>query len=272
MGGALTETKIHPSAVIEDGAQIGPGSVIGPFCHIGPGVEIGACCALRAHVVIAGRTRIGQGVRIFPFASLGAPSQDIKANLAEGALTVGDGCVIREGVTINAGVGSGTRLGPGCVLLAAAHVAHDCILGAAVILSNQTLLGGHVVLGDHVVIGGATAVHQHVRIGDHAFVGGLAGVEGDVIPFGLAGGNRARLFGLNRIGLRRRGFAPDRIARLSLAYRELFGAGSMEPLRLRIDAIAGTSGDDPDVATLLDFLRAPTSRPLCAPHARGETA
>lgn len=264
--------KIHPSAVIEDGAKIGHDSVIGPFCHIGPDVEIGAACELRAHVVVAGQTKIGQGVRIFPFASLGAPSQDIKANLAEGTLTVGDGCVIREGVTINSGVGAGTRVGPRCVLLAAAHVAHDCSLGASVILSNQTLLGGHVVLGDHVVIGGATAVHQYVRIGDHAFVGGLAGVEGDVIPFGLAGGNRARLFGLNRVGLRRRAFSAERIARLALAYRSLFRSETPQPLRERIDAIASTQGADPDVALLLAFLRTPSSRPLCAPNPRGEPA
>lgn len=264
--------KIHPSAVIEDGAKIAHDSVIGPFCHIGPNVEIGAACELRAHVVVAGQTKIGQGVRIFPFASLGAPSQDIKANLAEGTLTVGDGCVIREGVTINAGVGAGTHVGPGCVLLAAAHVAHDCSLGASVILSNQTLLGGHVVLGDHVVIGGATAVHQYVRIGDHAFVGGLAGVEGDVIPFGLAGGNRARLFGLNRVGLRRRAFSAERIARLALTYRSLFRSETTHPLRERIEAIASMQGADPDVAHLLAFLRAPSSRPLCAPDPRGQPA
>ena len=269
--GGLRAT-IHPTAAIEAGAIIGPGTTIGPFCHIGAGVEIGADCRLRAHVVVAGRTRIGRGVDVFPFASLGAPSQDIKAALAEGALTIGDGCVIREGVTINAGAGVGTCVGRGCVLLAAAHVAHDCMLGAHVILSNQTLLGGHVVLGDYVVIGGATAVHQYVRIGAHAFIGGLAGVEGDVIPFGLAGGNRARLVGLNRVGLQRRGFEPARIGRLAEVFRRLFRGPGATPLRARVDEIAATCGADPDLALLLDFLRAPSSRPLCAPLLRGERA
>ncbi|RNJ49327.1 acyl-ACP--UDP-N-acetylglucosamine O-acyltransferase [Methylocystis hirsuta] len=262
--------SVHPSSVVEDGARLGAGVAIGPFCHIGAGVEIGDGATLLSHVVVGGRTRIGARARIFPFAAVGLPSQDFKAALAQGALTIGDDCVIREGVTINAGAGEGTRIGARCVFLAASHVAHDCRLGDDVILSNQVLLGGHVEIGDHAMIGGATAVHQHVRIGAHAFVGGLSGVEGDVVPFALASGNRAHLFGLNRVGLQRRGFAPERIERLRRAYRLLF-AREARPLSERIDCLSRDFAGDADIAAIVEFLRAPSTRPLCAPRARAES-
>jgi UDP-N-acetylglucosamine acyltransferase len=261
--------SVHPTAIVEPGARLAGDVVVGPFCHIGPAVEIGAGAVLQSHVVVGGRTVLGARARVFPFVSIGAPSQDIKAALAEGEATIGADCLIREGVTINAGVGPGTRVGDGCVLLAYAHVAHDCRLGAGVLLANQVLLGGHVEIGDHASIGGGTAVHQFVRIGDHAFVGGLAGVEGDVIPFGLAGGNRAHLFGINVVGLRRRGFDADRVSALRGAYRRLFGPARPDALSARV---AAEAGDDPDVARILDFLRAPARRPLCAPRARGGDA
>lgn len=263
---------LHPSCVVEPGARLGEGVVVGPFCHIGADVEIGAGSRLTSHVVVAGRTRIGARARIFPFAAVGLPSQDLKAGLVEGALAIGEDCVMREGVTINAGVGAGTRIGARCAFLAYSHVAHDCRLGDDVILSNQVLLGGHVEIGDCVMIGGATAVHQNVRIGAHAFIGGLAGVEGDVVPFALAGGNRAHLFGLNLVGLRRRGFSSERIERLRVAYRLLFGRDDARVLSERIDALARDFGDDANVGALLDFLRSPATRPLCAPRARGESA
>lgn len=262
------DPSVHPSSVVEDGARLGAGVAVGPFCHIGPGVEIGDGAALHSHVVVSGRTRIGARTQVFPFAAVGLPSQDIKAELAEGALTIGDDCVIREGATINAGVGEGTRIGARCVFLASSHVAHDCRLGDGVILSNQVLLGGHVEIGDHAMIGGATAVHQNVRIGAHAFVGGLSGVEGDIIPFALASGNRAHLFGLNRVGLQRRGFATDRIERLRRAYELLFARDDARVLSERIDALALDFGGDADVAAIVEFLRAPGARQLCAPRAR----
>ncbi|WP_036280298.1 acyl-ACP--UDP-N-acetylglucosamine O-acyltransferase [Methylocystis sp. ATCC 49242] len=263
---------LHPTAIVEDGARLHDGVVIGPFCHIGASVEIGAGAVLQSHVVISGRTRIGAGARIFPFVSIGTPSQDLKAALAEGAVTIGDDCVVREGVTINAGVGAGTLVGARCVFLAYSHVAHDCRLGEGVVLSNQALLGGHVEIGDHAMIGGGTAVHQNVRIGAHVFIGGLAGVEGDVIPFGLAGGNRAHLFGVNLVGVRRRGFSNERIARLREAYRRLFARDDARALTERIDEVAAAFAGDADVAQIIDFLRAPSTRPLCAPRARGDDA
>jgi UDP-N-acetylglucosamine acyltransferase len=264
---------IHPTAIIETGARLQDGVVVGPFCHIGANVEIGAESFLHSHVVVAGCAMIGARARIYPFASIGAPSQDLKAALAEGALSIGEDCTIREGVTINSGVGAGTRIGDGCAFLAYSHVAHDCRLGDGVVLANQVLLGGHVELGDHVSIGGATAVHQNVRIGEHAFVGGLAGVEGDVIPFGLAGGNRANLFGVNVVGLRRRGFSTVRIAQLRDAYRMLFAdeedGGTFSG---RLDDLDRAAARNADAAKIVAFLRAPAQRPLCAPRRRGECA
>lgn len=264
--------SVHPSAIVERGALLQDDVVVGPFCHIGAGVEIGAGSALQSHVVVVGRTQIGARARVFPFVSIGAPSQDLKAGLAEGVLNVGDDCVVREGVTLNSGVGEGTRIGARCVFLAYSHVAHDCRIGEGVVLANHVLLGGHVEIGDGAVVGGATAVHQNVRIGAHAFVGGLAGVEGDVIPFGLAGGNRAHLFGVNVVGLRRRGFSGARIAQLREAYRRLFGGDDARPLSERLEHVAAAFRGDADVAMIVDFLRGPSRRPLCAPRARGAGA
>jgi UDP-N-acetylglucosamine acyltransferase len=262
--------RAHPSAVIEPGARVSANVVIGPFCHIGPQVELADGCELLSHVVIRGATRIGPHARIFPFATIGARSQDMKAGENEGRLVVGAHCTIREGVTINAGTRSGgeeTRVGDHCVLLAYCHIAHDCRVGAHVVLSNNVLVGGHVELGDHVVVGGGSAVHQHVRIGAHAFVAGLSGVEGDVPPFALAGGNRAHLFGLNLVGLRRRHFSDERIGRLRQAYKVLF-AGAPAPLAERVQKMLALDATDEDLVALANFLSVSSSRPLCAPRAR----
>lgn len=264
--------SIHPLAVVEPGARLGAGAVVGPFCHVGAEVELADDVRLVSHVVVCGRARLGAGARVFPFAVVGSPTQDLKSAGDEGTLEIGEGCVVREGVTINAGTRAGggeTRIGKNCAFLAYSHVAHDCRIGENVVLSNNVLLGGHVEIGDHAMIGGGTAVHQRARIGAHAFVAGLSGLEGDVIPYGLAGGNRAHLFGLNLVGLRRRGFSPERISRLRAAYRLIFGgetgaAGVV--FADRIEAAANAYGGDADVATLIDFLREPSERPLCAPR------
>jgi len=269
--------SIHPLALVESGARLHEGVAVGPYCRVGAEAELGAGARLESHVVVAGRTRIGAGARIFSFAVVGSPSQDLKSAADGGTLTIGDGCLIREGVTINAGSFAGggeTLIGDHCAFLAHCHVAHDCRLGDHVVLSNGVLLGGHVEIGDHVMIGGGTAVHQLARIGAHAFVAGLSGLEGDLIPFGLAGGNRANLFGLNLVGLRRRGFSGERIARLRAAYRLLFlrekGAAEIV-LSERIEAVANAYGGDDDVESLIAFLRAPSNRPLCAPRASRPT-
>lgn len=265
---------VHPSAVLEAGARLGEGVVIGPFCHIGGEVELGDRAHLVSHVVLTGRTRIGADAEIHPFASLGAAAQDLKSRGEAGTLVIGRGCLVREGVTINAGTPAGggqTRVGDDCAFLAYSHVGHDCRIGDGVTLSNTVLLGGHVRIGDHAAIGGATVVHQRVRIGAQAFVAGLSGLEGDLVPFGLAGGNRAHLFGLNLVGLRRRGFSDARLALLREAFRRLFpqGAGA-ETLAARIETVARDFSGAEDVEALIAFLRAERERPLCAPRpARG---
>ena len=265
-----SSARIHPSAVVEDGARLGDGVVVGPFCHIGAEIELGDRSRLVSHVVLSGRARIGADAEIHPFASLGAPAQDLKSKGQAGALVIGRRCVVREGVTINAGTpadGGETRIGDDCAFLAYSHVGHDCRIGDGVVLSNNVLLGGHVRIGDHAAIGGATVVHQRVCIGAQAFVAGLSGLEGDLVPFGLAGGNRAHLFGLNLVGLRRRGFADSRLAVLRAAFRRLFPsqAGS-QVLAQRIETVARDFAGVEDVEAVLDFLRAERARPLCAPR------
>lgn len=269
--------RAHPTSVVEEGARLGEGVFVGPFCHLGPNVKIGAGAELVSHVVVLGHTHIGAGARIFPFASVGARSQDLKSQDDAGRLEIGANCVVREGVTINAGTRAGggeTKIGADCAFLANSHVAHDCQIGDGVVLSNAVLLGGHVQIGDHAMIGGGTAVHQHVRIGAHVFVGGLAGVEGDVPPYGLAGGNRAHLFGLNVVGLRRRAFSEARIARLREAYRLLFGADDRSENTVfaeRLETVARVFADEDDIAPLLAFMRESSARPLCAPRRRARS-
>lgn len=264
--------RIHPSAIVESGARLGHGVVVGPFCHVGADVELGAGVELVSHVVLAGRTRIGADAKIHPFASIGAEAQDLKSRGEAGVLRIGRACIIREGVTVNVGTlagGGETRIGDACALLAYSHVGHDCRIGDGVVLANHVLLGGHVRLGDHAAIGGASVVHQHVRIGAHAYVGGLSGLEGDLVPFGLAGGNRAHLFGLNLVGLRRRGFSDERLSVLRAAFQLLFmgeEAASETVLAERIDIAAREFSGVNDVETLVDFLRADRARPLCAPR------
>src|SRR5271169_5130043 len=195
----MTNT-IHPSAVTEDGARLGAGVEIGPFCHVGSQAKLGDGVRLISHVSLAGDTTVGARTVIYPFASIGHPPQDLKYRGEPVRLTIGEDCVIREGVTMNtgtAGGGSETLVGPRCVFLAHSHVAHDCKLGNDVLLSNNVMLGGHCQIGDFAIFSGGSAAHQFVRIGAHAFVGGLTGVENDVIPYGIALGNRASPAGLN---------------------------------------------------------------------------
>ena len=258
---------IHPSAVIENGARLGEGVSIGPFCHVGPDVTLGDGVALLSHVVVAGRTTIGTRTRIFPFASIGHQPQDLKFHGEASTLTIGDDCLIREGVTINPGTEAGgleTTVGHRCVFLANSHVAHDCRLGDNVILSNNVMLAGHTRIGDFVILGGGAAVHQFVRIGSHAFVGGLAGVENDVIPYGMALGNRAYLAGLNLVGLKRRGFAREAIHDLRRAYRLLFAAEVT--LKERVEDVAGEFADHPQVHEILDFIREGGDRAIVTPR------
>lgn len=260
--------SIHPGAVVESGARLGTGVEIGPFCHVGPQVVLGDGVRLVSHVSVAGDTEIGARTRIYPFAAIGHPPQDLKYRGEPVRLRVGEDCLIREGVTMNPGTeggGSETIVGPRCVFLANAHVAHDCRLGEGIILSNNVMLAGHCQIGDSVIISGGAAAHQFVRIGAHAFIGGLAGVEHDVIPFGMALGNRASLAGLNVVGLKRRGFSHEEIHELRRAYKQLFE--SKGSLRERVEDLASAYPDQPAVQQIVAFLREGGDRQVCVPRA-----
>ena len=260
-------TKIHPSAVIEDGASLSETVEIGAFCHVGPNVVLGDKVVLHSHVVVGGRTQIGDGCALFPFTSIGLPPQDLKYRGEPSELIIGSGNVIREHVTMNPGTEGGgmvTRVGNNCLFMSGTHVAHDCIVGDHVIMANNATLGGHVTLGNHVIMGGLSACHQFVRVGAHAMVGGMSGIEHDLIPYGLAFGNRARLTGLNLIGLKRRGFSRQDIQTLRTAYRLLFA--NEGTLAERLADAAGLYEASVPAMDVIDFMREESSRQILQPR------
>ncbi|MBP5855466.1 acyl-ACP--UDP-N-acetylglucosamine O-acyltransferase [Marivibrio halodurans] len=259
--------EIHPTAIVDPKADIADDVHIGPYCIVGPDVVLGAGVRLRSHVVVEGRTRIGAGTEIYPFASIGLPPQDLKYKGEPSELVIGSGNRIREYVTMNPGTEGGgmlTKVGDNCLFMASAHVAHDCRVGDGVIMANNATLAGHVVVGDHVIIGGLSAVHQFVRIGHQAMIGGMSGVENDVIPFGSVMGERANLCGLNIIGLKRRGFEKNQIHALRAAYKALFAAEA-GTLGERVEAIAKTYEDVPAVGELVSFIREGGARGVTQP-------
>ncbi len=222
---------IHPTAVIEPGARLAESARVGPYCVVGSEVELQDGVELVSHVVVAGRTVVGADTRIFSFASIGHRPQDLKYQGEKSRLEIGRRYIVREHVTMNPGTSGGgmlTRVGDGCLFMVGAHVAHDCRLGDDVIMANNATLAGHVAIGDYAILGGLSAVHQFVRIGKHAMIGGVTGVERDVIPYGQVVGDRARLVGLNIVGLQRRGFSREQVQALRTAYQMLFGeAGTL---------------------------------------------
>jgi len=265
----MAQGSVHATAAVEPGARLGEGVRIGPFCHVGGEVTLGEGVELISHVVVAGRTRIGARTRLFPFASVGHQPQDLKYKGEASDLSIGSDCVIREGVTINPGTAGGgmhTVVGDRCAFLANSHVGHDCSIGNDVVLSNNVMLAGHVSVGDFVILGGGAAVIQFTRIGAHAFLGGMSGLENDLIPYGMALGNRAHLSGLNIIGLQRRGFARDDIHSLRRAYRALFADEGT--LQERLGDVAEEFASHPIVKEIVAFVRAGGKRALCVP--RGE--
>jgi UDP-N-acetylglucosamine acyltransferase len=263
----MSDRQIHPSAVVEEGAKLGAGVRIGPFCMVGADVELGDGCELKSHVAVAGRTSIGARTRVFPFASIGHAPQDLKYAGEPSTLSIGADCTIREGVTMNPGTAGGTMktsVGDRCLFLANSHVAHDCTVGSDVIFSNNVMLAGHCTIQDFVIIGGGAGIHQYVRIGQHAFIGGMSAIENDVIPYGMAMGNRAHLAGLNIIGLRRRGFSRDQIHDIRRAYRLLFADEGT--LSERVEDVAAEFATHPFVHEILDFIREGKERAICMPR------
>jgi UDP-N-acetylglucosamine acyltransferase len=258
--------QIHPTAIVAPGARLADNVVIGPYCVIGEHVVLSQGVSLKSHIVIDGWTTIGERTRIFPFASIGHEPQDLKYKGEPSSLEIGHDNTIREHVTINPGTEGGgmvTRVGNHCLLMVGAHVAHDCQVGDHVILVNNATLSGHVVMEDYAILGGLSAVHQFVRIGQHAMIGGMSGVERDVIPYGMVMGDRARLNGLNIVGMQRRGFSRDDIQVLRNAYNCLFGDEGT--LSERVDEVAKRFGGVAPVDDLVAFIRADSSRAICQP-------
>ncbi|MBL1437765.1 MAG: acyl-ACP--UDP-N-acetylglucosamine O-acyltransferase [Rhodobacteraceae bacterium] len=260
--------SIHPSAIIEDGAEIGPDCHIGPFCHIGAAVRLGAGVRLHSHVAIAGDTVIGEGTEIWPFASVGSQPQDLKFAGEKTRLVIGARNMIRESVSINPGTEGGgglTEIGDDCLFMLGTHVGHDCHVGNRVVVANHASLAGHVQVGEGAIIGGLAGIHQFVRIGEGAIIGALSMVVADVIPFGSVMGERPRLAGLNLIGLKRRGLPRSEISALRAAYKALFvGEGS---LRERAEAML-ENADNTLVRDLLEFVLSDSERSFCTPKGK----
>lgn len=259
-------SAIHPTAIIEDGAQFGENVAIGPYCVVGAHVKLGDGVRLESHVVVGGDTSIGANTRIFPFASIGLQPQDLKFKGEASRLEIGCNNVIREHVTMNPGTEGGgllTKVGNNCLFMVNAHVAHDCQIADHVILVNNATLAGHVEVDEYAIVGGLSAVHQFVRIGKHAMIGGMSGVESDVIPYGTVTGNRAHLSGLNLVGLKRRGFDRETIHAMRNAYRLLFAQeGTMEE---RVRDVAEMFKDIEPVMEIVTFISSESSRAICQP-------
>jgi UDP-N-acetylglucosamine acyltransferase len=255
--------QIHPSALVSPEAFIGDGVKIGPFCTVGPDVILEDDVELISHVVVDGKTRIGAGAKLFPFCTVGLAPQDLKYAGEPTETIIGPRTIIREHCSIHRGTitGSGvTRIGADCLLMAVVHVAHDCEIGVNVIMSNNVVLGGHVVVGDRAVIGGAAALLQFVRVGQGAMVGGVTGVTADVVPYGFVFGPRARLCGLNIIGLRRRGLDKIQLHRVRAAYKYLFAGPGV--LAERMATARAEYSDSPHVTDMLDFMSTPSKHGL----------
>ncbi len=246
---------IHPQAIVDPSAKIADDVSIGPFSIIGANVEIGSGTTVAPHVVINGPTKIGRDNRIFQFASVGEKPQDLKFNDEQTELIVGDRNTIREYVTLHRGTPGGgnvTRIGNDNLFMASSHVAHDCVVGDNVILANATAIAGHVIVEDHVILGGYTTVHQFTRIGAHAFTGFSTAIDRDVLPFFTVAGNRARAIGINKEGLKRRGFSAESIRALQDAFKLLIKSSCSHKLALeKVEEIAQR---DENVRRMLDFL------------------
>lgn len=218
---------IHESAIVAPGAQIGEACHIGPFCNVGSDVVLGSGVRLDSHVVVDGRTSIGDETHVFPFVSIGLAPQDLKYAGEPTSTEIGKRNHIREFVTIHRGTGGGggvTRIGDGNLLMAQAHVAHDCQLGNEIIMANAATLAGHVEIADKASVGAYSGVHQFCRVGYEAFIGGYSVVVKDAMPFAIIQGNHAKCYGLNRLGVKRRGYSKDTIDRLNHAFHLLLSS------------------------------------------------
>ncbi len=246
---------IHPTAIIETGAQIGDDVSIGAYSIIGAKAVIGNGCEIGHHVTIEGNTVIGSNTVISQFAAIGGPPQDLSYRGEDTRLVIGDRVRIREFVTVHRGTVKGgalTGIGDDCFLMAYCHVAHDCKLGQGVIMANCSHLGGHIELGERAILGGIVAVHQFVRVGEYALVGGQSGAAKDVPPYSLASGPRVHLYGLNEVGLRRNGFPRETIRELKKAFKTAFRSGLK--MAEAVERIRADSPDSREALIFADFL------------------
>ena len=247
--------RIHPTAIVDPGAELGENTDIGPYCVIGPHVKIGAGARLMAHVFMDGWTTLGAGCTVFPFASLGTQTQDLKYKGGASRVEIGESTTIREYVTVNTATADGdvTQVGSRCHIMAYAHIAHDCRVGDEVIMANCATLAGHILIEDQVIIGGLCGVHQFVRIGRLSIVGGCSKVTQDVPPFMMADGHPLAIHGINSVGLKRHGVSEAAQRHLKNAYRILYREGLSTSQALeRLEAEPEKS---PETAELLHFIR-----------------
>ena len=259
---------IHKTAIIDPKAKISSNVKIGAYSLIGPNVEIDENSEIQSHVCIVGNTKIGKNNKIYPFSSIGNDPQDLKFNGEMTNLEIGDNNKIREYVTINPGTSGGgglTKIGNNCLFMVSSHIAHDCIVGNNVILANNVPLGGHAEIEDDVIIGGNSAVQQFTRVGRSAMIGGMCGVVRDIIPYGIAHGNRSILQGINIIGLRRKNFSNKIIMQLNDAYKEIF---KNDNLTANIENLSSELKDSELVKDVVKFLTEDKKRPICSPFSR----
>lgn len=259
--------NIHHTSIISEKAVLGSNVTIGPYCIINENVKIGNNVNLKAHVYIDGNTTIGDDCTFFPFSSIGTSPQDLKYKGEKSKLKIGNNNVFREYVTVNPGTEGGgliTVIGDNCLFMISAHVAHDCKIGNNVIMVNNASLAGHVILEDYAIMGALSGAHQFCRIGKHSMIGGLSGVDSDVIPYGTVIGNRAYLSGLNIIGLKRRGFSKDVIQDLRKAYGLLFSSqeGTFSD---RVKEVSEEFSDNEPIQEVVQFLKSEKSRSICKP-------
>lgn len=251
--------QIHPTAVVEKGAELADDVVIGPFAYIGPNVQLGAGCIVHHHASVEGHTTAGKNNQFFPYSNWGTAPQDLKYRGAKCRLVIGDNNELREHSTGHIGTEDGggyTRVGSNNLIMVSAHVAHDCEIGSHCVIANNVMFAGHCLIGDWVVISGGVAVTHFATVGEHAFVGGISGVIHDLPPFMMCDGHPAAVRGVNRTGLKRRGFNEERLEVLKTAYKMLFT--DRMPQAVGMVELEKLYPDNPDVVRLLSFLKAST--------------
>ncbi len=251
----VNPSQIHPTAIIHPGAELSADVVVGPYAVIDEEVRVGSGCRIHAHAHIASYTTIGERCEIYSYASIGTQPQDLKFDGRRTETLIGNDNVIREFVTINRGSVDGdgvTRIGDNNLFMAYSHVAHDSVIGNNVIMANAATLAGHVTVHDHAILGGLCAVHQFVRIGAHAYIGGKTGVTKDIPPYMLVSGHRAKLYGINTVGLKRKNFPPTVVKILKQCYRILFL--SERTLREALEVAESQFGDVEEVRILVKFI------------------